>query len=205
MTKNEYINRVKQHLQSLSKDERDDALQYLSEYFDEAGVENEEQVINELGAPGKYAAQIKAEAAIRTSTNTTRSYESRPSSNLKTGLMIAGGIFALPIALPLMLALVVLLFACAVAIFALLFAAVVTAVACMITAIPLLFTSFGMFSLSVGDGLVSLGASIGMIGLSILIILVFYLFFSRFIPWFIKGMARLFQKLKGGKNDEEKQ
>lgn len=203
MTKIEYINRVKQNLLSLSEEEREDAIQYLQEYFEEAGVENEKQVMEELGAPAKYAAQIKAESAIRTSNNSNKTYKSQTNSNLKTGLMIAGGIFALPIALPLLLVIIALLFTVAILIFTLVFVAVVIAVACMITAIPLLFTSFGMFTVSFGDGLVSLGSSLALIGLSILVVLGFSMFFSRFIPWFINVMARLFHKLKGGKKDEE--
>lgn len=204
MTKIEYINRVKQHLQILSNEERDDAIQYLEEYFEEAGEDNEQQVMDELGAPAKYAAQIKAEAAIKTNENRTRNFTQKQDSSLKTGLMIAGGICALPIALPLLIAVVALIFAGAVTVFALGVAAIAVAIACTIAGIPLLFSSFGMFNLSFADGMVALGASIGMIGLSILIVMTFVLFISRFVPWFIKQMSRLFEKLKGGKNDEEK-
>ena len=35
-------------------------MQYYEDYFDEAGPENEQQVINDLGSPERVAAIIKA-------------------------------------------------------------------------------------------------------------------------------------------------
>lgn len=47
MTKDEYINQLKSYLQSLTSDEQQEALQYYSDYFDEAG--DDQKVIEELG------------------------------------------------------------------------------------------------------------------------------------------------------------
>lgn len=47
-------------LQDVDDLEREEAMQYYQDYFDEAGVENEQQVISDLGSPERVAAIIKA-------------------------------------------------------------------------------------------------------------------------------------------------
>lgn len=46
-------------LQDISDDERNEALSFYEDYFDEAGVNNEQKVIEELGDPTRVAAIIK--------------------------------------------------------------------------------------------------------------------------------------------------
>ncbi len=48
-------------LSDIPETERLEALEYYENYFDDAGPEQEAQVIQELGSPGKVAAMIKAE------------------------------------------------------------------------------------------------------------------------------------------------
>ena len=60
MNRREYIERLEQLLLILPEEEREEALQYYSDYFDDAGVENEERVILELGSPEEVAAKIRA-------------------------------------------------------------------------------------------------------------------------------------------------
>lgn len=47
-------------LQDVPEEERREALQYYNDYFDEAGPAREEEIIRELGSPGRVAAEIKA-------------------------------------------------------------------------------------------------------------------------------------------------
>ena len=46
-------------LQNISATEREEALQYYNEYFNDAGPENEQNVIEALGNPAKVAENIK--------------------------------------------------------------------------------------------------------------------------------------------------
>lgn len=64
MSKQEYIHQLKAKLKGLDEKEIEDAITYCEEYFDDAGEGNEEQVIKDLGTPGKFAAQLKAESII---------------------------------------------------------------------------------------------------------------------------------------------
>ena len=48
-------------LSDISEEERQEALDYYESYFDDAGEDQEANVIRELGSPGKVAAIIKAD------------------------------------------------------------------------------------------------------------------------------------------------
>jgi uncharacterized membrane protein len=59
MSRKEFMEELENMLGNIQDAEREEALQYYSDYFDEAGPENEAQVIRELGTPAKVAAIIK--------------------------------------------------------------------------------------------------------------------------------------------------
>ncbi|MDD6572231.1 MAG: DUF1700 domain-containing protein [Thermoflexaceae bacterium] len=65
MNKEEYIQLLKKNLIHVSDAEKEDAIQYYTEYFEDAGTENEEAVIKELGNPVILARKIAAESAIK--------------------------------------------------------------------------------------------------------------------------------------------
>lgn len=56
MTRDEYLNELKNKIMSLSLDEQNEAIQYYSDYFAEAN--NDEKVIEELGSPDELAKTI---------------------------------------------------------------------------------------------------------------------------------------------------
>ena len=70
MNRIEYMTKLASLLQDIPEVERRDAMKYYNDYFDEAGEENEEQVIRELGAPEEVAENIKADLKGKTE-NTT--------------------------------------------------------------------------------------------------------------------------------------
>ena len=59
MDRKTYLNELEFLLSDISDEERNDALLFYENYFDEAGIENEAKVIEELGEPSKVAAIIK--------------------------------------------------------------------------------------------------------------------------------------------------
>lgn len=61
MNRVEFMQQLERLLSDVSESDRLDALAYYSDYFDEAGVENEAQVIRELGSPEKVATIIKTD------------------------------------------------------------------------------------------------------------------------------------------------
>lgn len=61
MNRAQFMEQLKRLLSDISETERNEALDYYESYFDDAGQENEAEVIRELGSPGKVAAIIKAD------------------------------------------------------------------------------------------------------------------------------------------------
>lgn len=58
MNREEFFRRLEYLLQSIPESERMDALAYYNDYFDDAGIENEQRVIQELGSPEDVAQMI---------------------------------------------------------------------------------------------------------------------------------------------------
>lgn len=61
MTKIEYMNQLEVLLKDLPSEEREAALTYYDDYFEDAGPDNTDTVISELGSPERVAAFIKSE------------------------------------------------------------------------------------------------------------------------------------------------
>ncbi len=60
MNRREFMERLEKLLWNISDSEREEALQYYNNYFDDAGEENEAAVIKELVSPEQVAQKIKA-------------------------------------------------------------------------------------------------------------------------------------------------
>lgn len=59
MSRQEFINELENLLANIPEKDRQEAIQYYQDYFEDAGVENEEQIIHELGTPERVAAIIQ--------------------------------------------------------------------------------------------------------------------------------------------------
>ncbi|MBQ6844841.1 MAG: hypothetical protein IJO60_09435 [Agathobacter sp.] len=75
MNRQEFFRRLEYLLRGIPEHERMDALAYYNDYFDDAGVENEQKVINELGSP-EAVAQIILEDYHRGQSNNYGDYGS---------------------------------------------------------------------------------------------------------------------------------
>ena len=79
MTRSEYLSELTSHLISLPKEERDMAVKFYEEYFDEAGPENEQAVIADLGKPFNLARSIIGETSLYSKSMVYLQYkESKP-------------------------------------------------------------------------------------------------------------------------------
>ena len=59
MNRMEFMRQLESLLQNIPATEREEALQYYNEYFNDAGPENEQNVVEALGNPAKVAENIK--------------------------------------------------------------------------------------------------------------------------------------------------
>ncbi len=65
MNRIEFMTELAALLQDIPVVERQEAMKYYNDYFDDAGEENEHQVIDELESPSKVAATIKADLGVQ--------------------------------------------------------------------------------------------------------------------------------------------
>lgn len=75
MTRNEFMDRLKSLLADMPEGEREEALQYYNDYFDDAGINNEQEVLDSLGSPENVAASIKADINGTAGAFTEQGYE----------------------------------------------------------------------------------------------------------------------------------
>lgn len=189
----EYTVQLRDRLRGLSDDEINDAIRYCEEYFNEA--ESEEAAMADLGTPAKFAAQLRADTACRMAQDPLETQ--KPRSLLKNFLMIMTGICALPIALPLLLMIVLLIFAIGMVLLALVLSAVVMVV-CLFYAAAAAFVSSLTYAQGAGDICIHLGASLICLGVGILAILAARFLLKTLVPTFIQAISSFYQRHKGG-------
>ena len=205
MNKKEYVYHLKSRLRDLPQEEINNALTYVEELFDEAGVENEQQVINDLGSPAKFAAKIKADFLTNENLGATEYQRPMKKRNgWKTLGIIILGILALPIGLPLALVFLVLIFVAILLFFIAIFVLATIVFASIIAIFTLFRAGIAAFAISSANALVAIGMSI--MGLSLVIFLVCAIIFllQKVAPSMIRGVGNTYRRLrnKGGVENE---
>lgn len=76
MNRMEFMKILERQLLDLSESEREEALQYYEDYLNDAGIENEQEALEELGAPEHLAETIKAGLNGGSGEFTERGYQS---------------------------------------------------------------------------------------------------------------------------------
>lgn len=188
MNRQEFIRKLESELSKLPKNEIKDAIDYYNEYLDDAGSENEEAALKELGNPSRIATQIKADFAVKQLS--TKRAAGNPES--KKGIAIIWwvilGIFTAPVALPIaitggLLAICILL-TVAIIIIAALFcvgAFFVSGIVAFVVGISILFINFA-------NGIFALGAGAALIGATALLALGIVLATKSLVNWIARRM-----------------
>lgn len=212
MNRVEFMNQLERLLADIPENDRLDAIAYYNDYFDEAGAENEAQVIRELGSPGKVAAIIKADLNATGSEQTAygeaereeRKVPSRkesgyhtpkPRKGLPWPLIIVLIVFASPILLGVgggllggLLGVLGALFGIIVAVIACALALLVAGIACFVVGIVRAF-------ISPVEGLIIIGMGSLMLALGILFAVLFGWCAFKWIPALFRGVINLIQRL----------
>lgn len=191
MNRIEFMTELAALLQDVPQEERKEAMKYYNDYFDDAGADNEQQVIQELGSPQKVAATIKADLNIRTEEAgqygeyretgyTDTRYESREMPADKQGyaediqqaprtsravkilLIILIIIFGGPVIVPTAIGIVGLIFGGIVALFGLFLTLVIAAVAIAIVGVIL-------FCVGIATLMPEFAVGLAMIGIGLLL------------------------------------
>ena len=159
------MSRLRQALRGMPQEEIDSAISYYEEYLDDAGAENEGQVLSQLGSPEKVAAQIRADQV-------SRQMESAPKS-AKKGISalwtVLLAVFASPIALPLAIAAAAVILSLAIVVFALLVTFVVCGAVIVIAGIAIAVMSLFVVLQSPSTTLLFFGVGLACAGVGLLL------------------------------------
>lgn len=184
MNREEYLQQFKKNLIHISDAEKEDAVRYYAEYFDDAGAENEQRIIEELGSPVMLARKISAEAAIKEidGSNEERNSGSLTAETGTGGLLkkkrngIGGNLFVIilllcsfPIWLPLAIAASVVVFMVILIAFILVFCAVVIGAAFALAGIVGFLAGFVSLFTHFINGITVIGAGMVMAGFGVIL------------------------------------
>ncbi len=212
MNRVEFMKQLERLLGDIPENDRLDAIAYYNDYFDEAGVENEAQVIRELGSPGKVAAIIKADLNANRDENTTYTEHDEEASNMPTRresgyhapkqkkglpwpLIIVLLVFASPLLIGTFGGLFGALLGVAGALVGIAIAFVACALALLIAGIVCFVVGIVRVFISPVEGLITVGLGSLMLALGILFAVLFVWCAFKWIPALFRGTVNLIQRL----------
>ena len=217
MSRVEFMNQLKNLLWDIPEGERAEALNYYEDYFDDAGVENEAQVIAALGSPEKVAATIKdglkdidgmqgefTENGYRGYGETIKEEVGYPeregkkekkSGNGKLILLLILAIFALPVLGPIIMGIVSVLFGIIAAAVAIVFAVAVVGIALLVAGASIFAIAIGKLFFVPIAGVILLGASLLLIGIGILAMVLGIWIVTKVVPSVIRLIVKCVSKL----------
>ena len=168
MTRKEYMEQLKKYLKRLPKEDYDNAIEYFSEYFDEAGPENEARVIAELGTPKEAAHEVISRLLEE------KIVEDKSSLRNKTTILWIAilAVLASPVALPILLFFLAMIVTLLMIIFAVIVTALALTFALLISGVYTFFTSFSLLSVSLASTLFGGGLGLLMFGGALLLLLI---------------------------------
>lgn len=207
MSKEEYLAELERNLRKLPEEEREEAMQYYREYLEEAG-ENVEEVIEKLGSPKEVANGIIRECAVKSlevvgqgqKREKEEEKERKKNDTAKNVWLIILGIFAAPVAFPVAIAIVAVLFSIFVVMAAFFFT---------VTVLDLSFFLVGIVAFVVGIGIVTVSpiTTVFLIGCSLFVNgfgIVAIILTIQIIKLVIKAITWIVSKIvKGGKKHEK--
>jgi uncharacterized membrane protein len=200
MNRSEFFKKLEQGLAKVSKEEREAALDYYNEYFDDAGADNEHTVIEELGSPAQIAARIKADSAVK-------NLEGGGTPSMKKGIsavwFVIVAIFAAPIALPLAIGAVALAIGLLAVVLGVIIALTASVAAIFIGGIVVVVSGIAVIATSIPTAVFSIGVGLLTLGLSVLAGILIVLAARAIFSIIAKGMNRQLNKKSKGDDINE--
>ena len=210
MNKTEFLNQLASQLSDISPEEREEALSYYREYIEDAGLENEEALLDELGSPQKVASDIKKDIFQKTTytndaynneiichdepyANDSTSQEKSKNSNLVLILVLA--VLLSPFWIPLLITVVSVIFSVIVTILSIGFGIGISGIAFLIVGIVLFALGIYNIFFSPFIGILLIGISMLLFSLGILFTLFTGWICGKALPWFIKQLSVLWHRI----------
>ncbi len=200
MTKKEYLRALKNEIQALPHNEQKEALDYYENYFLDAGVENEQKVIEELGDVKTLAKEIILNfACVPQRVENPKSKRNNDKKDMPTSNKWIIAIILI-LTFPIWIHIVAAVFCILVSLLALGFSGIVAALAIFVTAIATIVLAVWAFATNPLVSVFILGTCLILIGLGILAWIVGIWFFAKFAPWVWNGAKKIYcacvQKVK---------
>lgn len=201
MNRETYMKCLEERLRKLPKEDFEMAMDYFREYFDEAGPENEEQAIKDLGEPQQAAEQVIMDLAIKNSENMDHQSVKKGFSSVWVGIL---AVFAAPIALPLAFAVVMVIGALAISVVTVLASLVIAEAGVLLAGVVAIILSFITMIQAPIDSIATIGAGLICVGLALLIIPASV----KLTKLCLRGITKLFANIvsrfsKGGRKHEK--
>ncbi len=221
MSRWDFMRQLEELLSDISPAEREEALQYYNDYFNDAGRENEQEVIAALGSPAQVAKIVKdgldesnpgeftengfvnsskPQNEVGNHTNPPQEKEKMPTWAIV--LLVIGGIILSPVIFGILTSIAGTLFGLIVAALAIAASFILVTIVLFVVAVILLAEGFGSIFTSplLAVGLVGAGCICAAV--AILFMLLVVLAVGKGIPALIKGIQYLYHKLTEKKGEQ---
>ncbi len=202
MNKEEFLNRLSALLSDISEQEREEALKYYRDYFEDAGAGNEESVIEELGSPEEVAKTIKESLGNDTPAGPEPSSSAKKESghsNTTLIIVIVVCIIFSPLIAGISGSLLGIITAAVAAVIALSLIILAAPFALTILGIAAVVAGIIKYSASAALGMLILGTGITSIGLSLIGYVILWLYYVKLVPRFFNWLTSIGTKKKGGR------
>jgi len=196
MNKNTYISELSRRLRRLPKADYDDAMNYYVEFLQDSGVDDTADVTQLVGNVDDVANKILEECSVKQFEKVEK--EGGVKNNTKAIWYVILGIFAAPIAFPLALTAVILIFTFFIVIASVIIALIVSSFAVVfagVAAIPAVF-----WAETGSQAMIILGIVCVAIAIGVLMCIAFY----KLGELFVKLVIRIFRGVSK-KNKERKE
>lgn len=212
MNRAEFIEKLRILLSDIEESERAEALEFYEHYFDDAGAENEQEVIASLGSPEKVAKTIKeglGDAAGDQGKFTENGYsgygeeskaevsypEKQEKGKGKLILLLILAVFALPIIGPVLMGILGAIVSVIIAAAAILFALVVAGIALLVAGAGIFAAALGTVFVTPMVGIILFGMSLLTLGIGILVMVLGIWVVSKAVPAIIRFIVNSVNKL----------
>ena len=222
MSRAEFMEKLKTLLADIPDGEREEALNYYEDYFEDAGTENEQQVINSLGSPEKVAKTIKdglhdvhgeqgefsengysgygeqeKDEVVQYGTEGKKKISDRIKGLGNGGLilLLILAIFALPILGPVVVGIGSALLGIIAAAAAVLFALVIAGISLLVAGASVFAAAIGCLFVTPAVGIMLMGVSLLILGIGILVTILGIWVVTKVVPPVIRWSVRSVQKI----------
>lgn len=185
MTRDEYLGQLSKYLKKLPKADYDDAMEYFTEYFSETDDDEAKKLMEELGTPKEAACDIISNVLDKRIDEKKQADEKKQDDSGKRSVLgilwvAILAICAIPVATPLLISGLVVMFCILLFIVLVLLCVFLVGVCSVIAGLAVIARAVVTIKLSISAALMLLGLGLAAIGVGIIVSVIGVLF-SRFL------------------------